>query len=132
MQQFARIGDRARFEEVHQTVREHLGVDAEVLLAGQPTQYRVRNRTDPHLQRRAIVHQARDGFANLSFDCRFHTGRVRVQGTFRPDERVYARERDGRRADVRGICSLISAMVILAESAAARAASTDVPSVHSP
>ena len=57
---FACIGHVARTDQVHHAVREHLGVDAEIVLVCQALEHRIGNRADAQLQRGGIGHQGRD------------------------------------------------------------------------
>ena len=52
-----RVVDNAALEEGHQTVGEHLGVDAEVAVAIERRQDGVGYGADAHLQRRTVVDQ---------------------------------------------------------------------------
>ena len=121
----------ARLDQIDDAVREHLGVDAEVVLVEQAPQHRVRNRADAHLQRRAVVHQPRHVLADRVLDGvdgrrRMHvcSGRsvwMKAASAIERDERVAVRARHllvDFGDDMRAVC------------AAASAASTEVPSVQ--
>ena len=117
---------------VDESVGEHLGVDAQVVLVVQAREHGVGDAADAHLERRSRPRRA----PRRSRRC---GPRLRLAG---PARTRAGAGRSAMKAStrssgttvlpcVRGICSLISAMTSRAESAAALAASTEVPSVHS-
>ncbi len=53
-------GDHAGLDELHHGVREHLGVDPEVVFVGESQGGRRRDGPDPQLEGRAIGHEFRD------------------------------------------------------------------------
>ncbi len=93
------VRHHAGLDQIDDTVREHLRVDAELVLAEQAPQRGVRNRADPHLQRRAIGDQGRHLFADGVLDRRRRDRLEHVQRAVRMDERVKAIEGDERVAE---------------------------------
>ena len=87
------IGDDAALDQIDQPIGKHLGVDAELVLVGQPSQDSIRNPANPQLQRRAVLDEAGDQLADAALDCGFSFGGMLVQRTARPDERVHAIDR---------------------------------------
>ena len=61
-------GDDAGLDQVDHGVREHLGVDAEVLLVHQCLRRRRRDRADAELERRAVRHELGDVAADPPLD----------------------------------------------------------------
>ena len=126
----APVGDDARLDQIDDAVREHLGVDAEVVLVVEAAQHGVRDCADAHLQRRAVLDQRGDVLADgLLHGVDGRDGWL-VQRPVGVDERVSRSTWTSVLPCVRGIRSLISATTWRAESAAASAASTEVPSVQ--
>ena len=80
------VGDRAGLEQLHHAIREHLGVNPQILLPAQAEERRVRYRSDPHLQRRTVFDQPRDDLADARFHLRLRLGVLFDQGTIRVDE----------------------------------------------
>ena len=58
--------DGARLDQLDDGVGEHLGVDAEVLLVLEVRHHRLRNRADAELDRRVVLDQGGDVFADLA------------------------------------------------------------------
>jgi hypothetical protein len=69
VQGLALAGDHALRHQMHHAVREHLGVDAQVLPIAQRPEDRVRQMTDSHLERIAVGDQRRDVPGNPLGDC---------------------------------------------------------------
>ena len=85
------VGDDARVHKIDDAVGEHLRVNAQIVLVGQPPEGCVGDRANAHLQRRPIGHQIR----HMRADLIVHRSRRRAQ-MFRQrpighDERVQAR-----------------------------------------
>uniref|UniRef100_A0A6B0V867 Putative secreted protein n=1 Tax=Ixodes ricinus TaxID=34613 RepID=A0A6B0V867_IXORI len=63
------VGDTAGLHQVHHAIAEHLGVDAQVLVALQHVQHRIWDAANAHLQGSAVVHQVLgDVLADLDLD----------------------------------------------------------------
>ena len=86
------VRHHAGLDQIHDAVGEHLGVDAEVVLAEQAPQRRIGNRADAHLQRGAIGHQRRDVSADGVLHRRRRRRREDGERPVRARERVDARE----------------------------------------
>ena len=64
MQGLGFVGDNAGLDQLHDTVGEHFGVDAQVVLLLQEQQHGVGDGADAQLKRIAVPHQAGDVLAN--------------------------------------------------------------------
>jgi hypothetical protein len=72
----SRVRDDAGLHEVHEPVREHLGVHAQVVVPAEARQHRVRDAADAHLQRRAVGDERR----HLLADAHLHVAEHRARG----------------------------------------------------
>ena len=91
------IGDHAPFDEIDEAVREHLGVNAQVMLSGQPSKHGIGDRANPHLERGAVFDKPRDNLANASLNWCFTPARVLVRGAAGTDEGMHAIDGNRRR-----------------------------------
>ena len=126
-------GDDAGLDEVDDGVREHLGVDAEVVLAVEELGRRGRDRADAQLERRAVRHEVGDERADPPLDVAdARGGRARTIGSSTSIARSIWLTWMNDSPSVRGIAALNWTMTVFAAPIAACMASTDVPSEQNP
>ena len=79
LRSLADAGDDAGLDEVDDGIREHLGVDPEVVLVHQGHRRGRRDRADPQLERRPVRHEGRDVRADPLLDVADHRVGVGVR-----------------------------------------------------
>ncbi len=80
------VGDVAVLVQVQEPIAEHLRMDSQVIVAGQPAQHRIGNLADPRLQRAAVLYEQGDVLADLQGDLVHLEGGHLGEGLGDPEE----------------------------------------------
>ena len=82
------VCDDASLDQVNYAVGEHFRVDTEVVLVVETTQYGIRNGSNACLQGGAVLHEAGNDFADMSFHIGFRRCVMLDQWAIGMDKRV--------------------------------------------